>query len=140
MSERLYPTDDFEATIRIYNTAEGGRRSPVFNGIRWDFAYADQQSGGTLYMIWPDFVDVDGRSRNDPTPLPVGENLSARMFIVVDAMREKIHRARIAPGVRFYCHEGGKRVAEGIVTRVTGLELRPFPPVSKSARTPSRRR
>ena len=126
MRERLYPTDDFEADIRIYSAAEGGRRSPAFNGIRWDFAYADQQPGNTLYMIWPDFIGADGTSRSDQAPLPVGEPLSARMMIVVDEMREQIHRGRLAPGVRFYCHEGGKRVAEGVVTRVTGLfEPRP---------------
>lgn len=72
-------------------------------------------------MVWPDFVDADGKSRSDQAPLPVGETLAARMMIVVDEMREQVHRARIAPGVRFYCHEGGKRVAEGVVTRVTGL-------------------
>ena len=43
------------------------------------------------------------------------------MRIVVDEMREQLHRARIAPGVRFFCHEGSKRVAEGVVTRITVL-------------------
>jgi hypothetical protein len=126
LRERLYPTDDFEANIRIYSTAEGGRRSPAFNGVRWDFAYAESQPADALYMIWPDFIDADGKSRSDRAPLPAGETLSARMMIVVEAMREQVHRGRIAPGVRFYCHEGGKRVAEGVVTRVTGLfEPRP---------------
>ena len=47
--------------------------------------------------------------------------MSARMTVVVDEMRAEVHRRRIAPGVRFYCHEGGRRVAEGTVTRVTRL-------------------
>lgn len=121
MPKRLYPSDDFEARIRIFTSAEGGRRSPVFNGIRWDFAFAEQQPADTIYMIWPDFLDDEGDSRSNVEPLPLGEELPARMMIVVDEMREKIHRARIAPGVRFFCHEGGKRVAVGIVTRITGL-------------------
>ena len=121
MTQRLYPSDDFEATIRIYSTAEGGRRTPVFNGIRWDFAYADQPPGDNLYMIHPDFLDDAGDSRSRDEMLPVGQQLPARMFILVDEMREQVHRARIAPGVRFFCHEGGKRVAEGVVTRVTRL-------------------
>jgi hypothetical protein len=121
LRERLYPTDDFEAQIRIYSPAEGGRWSPAFNGIRWDLAYAEQQPANTLYMIWPDFIDDDGRSRGDDAPLPVGGALRARMLIAQDEMRQQVHRGRIAPGVRFYCHEGGKRVAEGVVTRITGL-------------------
>jgi hypothetical protein len=53
--------------------------------------------------------------------LPVGVELSARMYVVADEMRAEMHRGRIAPGVRFYCHEGGRRMAEGVVTRITGL-------------------
>ena len=126
MPERILPTDDFEAVIRIYSTAEGGRQAPVFNGIRWDFAYAEQQPPGTLYMIWPEFLDDASDSRPGDVPLAVGVELPARMMILVDEMREEVHRSRIAPGVRFYCHEGPRRVAEGVVTRVTGLfEPRP---------------
>lgn len=126
MRDRLYPIDDFEAEIRIYSIAEGGRRLPVFNGIRWDLAYADQRPGDGLYMVWPDFIDVEGKSRSDQVPLAVGETLSARMMMVVDEMRDRVHRGRIAPGVRFYCHEGDRRVAEGVVTHITGLfEPRP---------------
>ena len=40
---------------------------------------------------------------------------------VMDEMREHVHRARIVPGLEFYCHEGPKRVAVGRVIRVTGL-------------------
>ena len=54
--------DDFEAMIRIFSTAEGGRMSPPFNGIRWDFAYAESQAVGELYMIHPDFYDARGDS------------------------------------------------------------------------------
>jgi hypothetical protein len=143
LPERLYPTDDFEADIRIYSAAEGGRRSPAFNGIRWDLAYANQQPGDTLYMIWPDFLDAEGNSRSDEAPLPVGETLPARMLVVVDEMREQVHRSRVAPGVRFYCHEGVKRVADGVVTRVTGLfEPRPLattrPGITRRRREPRR--
>ena len=45
MLNRLYQHDDFEATIRVYRCSEGGRRTPAFNGIRWDFA-----SGTTHYL------------------------------------------------------------------------------------------
>lgn len=126
MSDRLYPHDDFEATIIVFGPEEGGRPTPVFNGIRWDFKYADDPSASDLYMIWPDFFAYDGQSLPSTVPLPVGEELSARMTIVVDEMRSKVHRSRMTPGVRFFCHEGPHRVAKGIVTRITGL----FTPVT----------
>jgi hypothetical protein len=131
--ERPCSTDDFEAVIRIYSAAEGGRSSPAFNSIRWDFAYADQQHDDALCMIWPDFLDAEGNSRLTDLPLPTGEELPARMVIVVDEMRERVHRSRIAPGVRFFCHEGRQRVAEGVVTRITGL----FKPRAHSALWPT---
>lgn len=119
---RLYSVqDDFEATLRILTGSEGGRRTSPFNGIRWDFSYAEDDSPAPLYMIWPDFLDADGESLPADAPLPLGVELVARMTIVADDMREQVHRARIRPGVAFYCHEGPKRVAVGRVTRVTGL-------------------
>lgn len=121
MGDRLHRHDDFEADFRIYTRAEGGRRAPPFNGVRWDFAYAEDQPPGTLYMIWPDFTAADGRSLPADRPLPVGPVLRARMLVYADEMRAEVHRGRIAPGVRFFCHEGPLRVAEGVVTRVTGL-------------------
>jgi hypothetical protein len=126
MADRLYPDDDFEVVIRIYTRAEGGRRTPPFNGIRWDFAYAeDGPDPPMLYMIWPDFVGPDGRSLPTDQPLPVGPELPARMHILSAEMRLDVHQLRVAPGVRFFCHEGSVRVAEGVITKITGLvELR----------------
>jgi translation elongation factor EF-Tu-like GTPase len=119
---RLYSiADDFEATIRIFTEAEGGRKTPPFNGIRWDFSYAADNSLNQLYMIWPDFCAASGDSLPKDIPLPLAVELSARMFILSDEMRSQVHRARIKPGVEFYCHEGPKRVAVGRVTRITGL-------------------
>jgi len=119
---RLYVIpDDFEAVIRIFSENEGGRKTPPFNGIRWDFAYASDGVVNQIYMIRPDFFAISGDSLPTDTPLPIGVDLSARMTIVVDEMREQLHRARIEPGVEFYCHEGSKRVAIGRVTRITGL-------------------
>lgn len=113
--------DDFEAVIRIYTFEEGGRKSPPFNGIRWDFAYADDVPLKELYMIHPDFYDQNGDSLPLDQLLPLNVELPARMFVCIDRMRERLHRSRIHKGIRFYCHEGAKRVAEGQVTRITGL-------------------
>lgn len=121
MHRRHSVQDDFEATLRILTEGEGGRRTPPFNGIRWDFSYAEDDTSKQLYMIWPDFLDSDGDSLPADAPLPVGVELVARMTIVADDMRQQVHRARIRPGVAFYCHESPTRVAVGRVTRVTGL-------------------
>ena len=72
-------------------------------------------------MIWPDFFSISGDSLPKDQPLPLSTQIPARMIIVVDEMREQVHRARIQPGVEFYCHEGPRRVAIGRVTRITGL-------------------
>ncbi len=111
---------DFEAVIRVLTPDEGGRQSPAFNGIRWDFAYAEDEPADEIYMIWPEFLDEDGVSFSTDRPLPVDRSLQARMRIVVPEMRV-FHRRRIRPGTRFFCHEGSRRVAEGVVTRLTGL-------------------
>lgn len=117
---RLYPSDDFEVTIRILTPDEGGPGHPVYNGVKWDFAYAVPIPEAGDWCIWPDFHGAGGDSYPGGVPLPVGVGVSARMFIMADEMRE-MHRRHIRPGVRFYCIEGPRRVAEGEVTVITGL-------------------
>lgn len=119
---RLYKVpDDFEASIRILSFEEDGRQSPPFNGIRWDFCYVEDAPAKHLWMIWPDFMDEQGNSLPTDELLSVGVNLAARMTILVDEMRVEVHRKRLAVGSMFYCHEGGKQVAVGQVTKITGL-------------------
>jgi translation elongation factor EF-Tu-like GTPase len=113
--------DDFEAEITIIPEAEGGRRAPTYNGVRWDFCYAEDDYRQGLWMIPADFVDADGKSLPRELALLVGVPLLARMVVLNDELRESVHLPRIAAGVRFFCHEGSKRVACGMVTRVTGL-------------------
>ena len=122
---RLYEVpDDFEAQIRIFTEAQGGRKTAPFNGIRWDFAYHGEDiQKDSIFMIWPDFYDTNNDSLSKDQPLPLDEILMARMTIVSDEMRDEIHKRRIDVGTRFYCQEGEKRVAEGSVTRITGLHV-----------------
>lgn len=125
---RIYPSDDFEATIRVYSAQEGGRKTPAYNGIRWDFAYADDSIEDGLYCIYPDFMDEQGDSLPAETAIPIGIPLPARMTILNRELRASLHQHRIAPGVKFFCHEGGRRVAEGVVTKITGLLDNAQPP------------
>jgi translation elongation factor EF-Tu-like GTPase len=113
--------NDFEASIRILRFDEGGRKSPPFNGIRWDFNYANEQPSTGLFMIKPDFIDEAGNSLAIDSPLPIDIFLNARMTVLVDEMRAQVHRSRITVGTKFHCCEGPQRVAEGRVTRITGL-------------------
>ena len=123
VAKRLYDApDDFEADIRILREDEGGRKTPVCNSIRWDFCYRGEGSiEPYIHMIWPDFIDSRGNSLPEDEMLPVDHTLKARLTILSDEVRQTIHRDRIKVGVRFYCQEASKRVAEGIVTRITGL-------------------
>jgi hypothetical protein len=121
MVSRLFRLpDDFEALIRIYRTDEGGRKLPPYNGIRWDFCYAGDVIEN-LYMIHPDFFDMNGNSLPQDRPLTVDTDLPARMLILNDEFRVGMHRERIKVGTQFFCHEGPKAVATGYVTRITGL-------------------
>ena len=47
--------------------------------------------------------------------------MPARIVVILDEMRAKVHHSRIHEGTRFRCCEGRMRVAEGRVTKVTGL-------------------
>ena len=121
MTDRLYDHDDFEALVTIFTEAEGGRRSPPNNGIRWDFGYADADGTEGLYCIWPDFYARHDNAPLRTTPLPMGVELLGRFTILNHELRITIHQPRIKVGTKFYCHEGSRRVAEGTVIAVTGL-------------------
>ena len=121
MAQRFQGRDDFEATIRILREDEGGRRTPPRNGIRWDICYAEDDPKDTLWMVWPDFLDESGESRSEEEELSVGVPLPAKMFVLVDQMRADVHRKKAKVGVRFLCHEGSRRVAEGVITKITHL-------------------
>ncbi|WP_313145005.1 hypothetical protein [Stenotrophomonas sp.] len=121
MGGYLLLKDDFEARIRLLAHEEGGRRHPAYNGIRWDFAYADASGEFELFMIFPEFLGEDSQPLAEDIALPVGPWLRARMRIVNRELRQTLHRDRIVEGVRFHCHEGPHVCAVGEVTRITGL-------------------
>ncbi|MDO7847154.1 hypothetical protein Q5H92_12350 [Hymenobacter sp. M29] len=102
-SEHLPP--DFRVSYRLYSAAEGGRKTPHFQHIRWDFSYEDENIGkpNQVFMIWPEFISSTGEV------LPEGEPMSrqglADMFIVNPAFRN-FHCQQIKVGVKGYVHEG----------------------------------
>ncbi len=115
---KKFDPEDFQARIRFFPLNEGGRH-PYPNGIRSDFMYADDKVN--IYMIHPDFFDSNGDSLPIDEMLPLDVWLNARMYIIVPEMKEKTHRLKIRDEVRFYCMDGGRRIAEGIVSKIVGL-------------------
>lgn len=118
MDLRFERCPDFEAEITILTAQQGGRKSPLFNGIRWDFGYLEDPPDSEIYMIHPLFIDDHG----DPYPFSqqIEGTLKAHMFIMV---REIVpyHKARLAVGTEFQCREASKALANGRVTRLIGL-------------------
>ena len=123
MSDHLTERDDFEASIYMYTEAEGGYKNPIFNGIFLDFVYAESDLTSQQYWIYPDFIDENRNSYSRELQILPGSEHLARMFILSDEFRMKVHRDKIAIGVKFYCHEGNRRMGEGIITKITGLFL-----------------
>lgn len=117
MENSLYDKEyDFEARITILTESEGGRSIPPSNGIRWDFLYAEdaEQKSTPLFMIWPEFLSDDGFLI--PEDVDLCGTYRARMYVVDDTMKEKVHNQRIKEGVEFYMCEGPHIMAKGIVT------------------------
>ena len=106
---------DFEAEITILTVDQGGRTSPPYNYIRWDFGYAEENAfepernlSANLFMIYPNFLDEFG------APIPKGIPLSGlyrvHMHILIREMVD-YHRGRLTEGIQFNCHAGSKIVA-----------------------------
>lgn len=107
----------FEADITILPLGPATRSAHPFNGIRWDLCYPedfdDRRLASIVSMVWPEFVDESGKTI--PSDIPLKGQLRARMHIVFPEMVEK-HRQRLKVGSQFYCTEGTRIVAEGVVT------------------------
>lgn len=116
---QLYSREaDFEAEVTILTAEQDGRKTPVFNGIRWDFRYSEDQPSDGVYMIHPYFLD---QSRaHIPKENPLSGTMPALMLIVIDDMID-FHRKRISVGSGFFCVEGSHICANGRVTKL--LEL-----------------
>ncbi|GAB2787500.1 hypothetical protein HNQ93_002724 [Hymenobacter luteus] len=119
---RLYPDhpDDFEARVRLLRPDEGGRQLLPCNGIRWDFGYAQDRPLISYMWLHPDFYDPETGNSLQELPLPVDKWLHARVAILLAAARS-FHRPKLWPGTSFHYCEGSRIVAEGTVTRLTGL-------------------
>jgi hypothetical protein len=108
----------FEVRYCLIPYSDGGREQPPKQHIRWDFLYEeDDPSSDGISMVWPEFVDENGKLRSE-NDIPI-EGI-ALMFIV-DPARRGFHKKRIAVGVRGFFMEGSRKVGKCEVTAVLGL-------------------
>ncbi|MFO1018200.1 MAG: hypothetical protein U1E03_11420 [Hyphomonadaceae bacterium] len=110
----------FEAEITIFPLGETTRKTPPLNGIRWGFCYAnDKLPDGVEHEshsdVFPEFVRDTGETIPDTEPL--SGTLKARMHIIFPKM-VSVHLNRLRVGTQFFCMEGARKVASGIVTAV----------------------
>ncbi|GGG69673.1 hypothetical protein [Paenibacillus radicis (ex Gao et al. 2016)] len=112
---------DFRIRYRIHSEEEGGRKNPVFQGLRCDFAYdLDDISETSIFAIHPEFEDGYGNIILDRN-LPVPKQGTANMWILIPEMRREVHIHRINVGVVGYFMEGPRRVGQVEVIEIIGL-------------------
>jgi len=119
---------DFIVEYLILTEEEGGRKTPPFQGVRWDFWYEHEENkDGWLFVIWPEFLEESGRVITQMDK-PVPTSGKAQMWIINDDMR-KYHQGKIHVGMKANAHEGPRVVAKYVVTELAGLMTNPAPPL-----------
>ncbi|MBJ6110214.1 hypothetical protein JAO73_14420 [Hymenobacter sp. BT523] len=115
---------DFRVSYRIYSAEEGGRKKPHFQGIRWDFAYEDEDISppNQTFVIWPIFITPSGEMLPEGEPMP--NSGLADMYILNSAFRE-FHSQHIKLGTRGYFREGGLNIGPCEVVEVLALHQNP---------------
>ena len=96
---------DFEARVRVLRPEENGRQLPPYNGIRWDFSYAEDKSKLSYMWLYPDFFDPATSDSWLEMPLPVDEWLHVRVSVFSEHMRS-FHQSRIRAGTSFSTARG----------------------------------
>ncbi|WP_460616374.1 hypothetical protein [Hymenobacter ruber] len=121
-AEHLPP--DFRVSYSLFSVEEGGRKTPHFQHIRWDFSYEDESIAkrNQLFMIWPEFITASGQMLPEGEPMP--QHGLADMFIINPAYRA-FHCLHIKRGVRGYLHEG-RRIGVCEVVEVLALHQNPM--------------
>jgi len=112
--------NQFLAEITIFPPGPETREANAFNGIRWAFAYANDDYVNGIEPersdVWPEFLDHAGNAL--PKDVPLQGTLPARMHIIFPNM-VSVHFNRLRVGTRFFCTEGARKVASGVVTSLS---------------------
>jgi hypothetical protein len=121
LAEFLPSPPDFRVTYRLFTAEEGGRKTPAYQGIRWDFRYEDKVISTGTFIIHPEFLGLSGEVL-PIEPLPMSGQ--ANMFIFNPKLRD-FHRQHLHLGVRGYFVEGPHRVGVCEVVEIIGLHKNP---------------
>ncbi|MFD2721728.1 hypothetical protein ACFST9_23635 [Hymenobacter monticola] len=110
-------------TYSLFSAEEGGRTTPHFQQIRWDFSYADEEiiMRNLLFMIWPEFITPSGEM------LPEGESMPRHGLadmLIINPDSRSFHCQHIKRGLRGYLHEG-HRIGVCEVVEVLALHQNP---------------
>ncbi|MBD0384884.1 hypothetical protein [Paenibacillus sedimenti] len=112
---------DFRIRYRFFTEQEGGRKNPVYQGLRCDFSYDGDNIRETgIFAIHPEFEDELGNVILDRT-LPIPQHGTARMWILFPQMRREVHIDRIKLGVIGYFVAGARRLGQLEVIEILGL-------------------
>lgn len=113
---------DFRVSYTLYSAEEGGRKTPAYQHIRWDFRYDDKAISTGTFHIWPEILLPSGTMLLDEW---VPTHGLADMFILFPTSRA-FHQQHIKPGLRGYFVEGARRVAVCEVIAVMHLHSNPL--------------
>ena len=135
-SERLQRRPDFRVRYRWIEEQAGGLHQKPFQHMRCDFSYeSDDVQRDGIYMVWPEFENVEGIPSAEGVPIP-SEGV-ASMWIVVPEMRVQVHRQKARVGERGFFMVGGTQIAEAEIIEIVGLY---DPPASSSPSNPGLQR
>ena len=96
----------------------------LFQGIRCDFAYGEDDPKEIIYMIHPEFLDNDEKVIIDKNETINSEGY-ANMWILMPEMRVEVHQKRIKIGTIGYFVVGLTRIAKLEVVEIIGLFSNP---------------
>ncbi len=111
---------DFIVKYKFIPVEKGGRTTLPAQGYRPDFLYAEDNEKDGLWIIWPEFLDLNGNVITDKS-IRVDPDGKAIMWIMNEQFTEK-HRVRIKIGQKGFFMEGSKKVAECEVIEVVSLK------------------
>lgn len=114
-------SEDFRVEYEFLKKENGELIHKPFQGMRSDFLYADDDINEVgIYMIHPEFEDSNGEVITDLSQQinPVG---TAKMWVLIDEMRKKIHCEKATVGVEGYFMSGSKRIAKVKIIEIVDL-------------------
>jgi len=84
--------------------------SKIYQGMRSDFCYKEDEGKGQIYMIWPEFETKLGDVITDSTT-EINQEGTARMYVMLEESRDE-HKKRLKIGQKGFLVNGSHKLAE----------------------------